>query len=125
MKTIATASLLVLAISLGHTPGRGKRLKYSYWLQPQSAPTVYILPGLGAHRLANPAIALAEIAYGQVYSAVVVGSVFNCEFTGSASTYGVVGQDDDDVGAIAGREQDVSQRSRNLHCKETTGIENG
>src|SRR4029077_1805349 len=31
-------------------PSGGKRLKYTFWLQPAKAPVVYIVPGLGAHR---------------------------------------------------------------------------
>ncbi|MDR3377360.1 MAG: VacJ family lipoprotein, partial [Verrucomicrobiae bacterium] len=41
-------------------PATGKDLKFTYWLQPGSANVVYIIPGLGAHRLAQHALALAE-----------------------------------------------------------------
>src|SRR5204863_995213 len=39
-------------------PATRKRLKFTYWLQPRTAPIVYILPGLGSHRLSEPVLAL-------------------------------------------------------------------
>jgi len=78
-------------------PGRGKtrsalipatrrKLKFTFWLQPANAPVVYILPGLGSHRLAQPALALAELVYKNGFSAVCISSVFNSEFMEHAST---------------------------------------
>lgn len=64
----------------------GKRLKFTYWLQPGNAPVVYIVPGLGSHRLASTALALAELVYQQGFSAVCVSSTFNYEFMENAST---------------------------------------
>ncbi|HEY5040922.1 MAG TPA: VacJ family lipoprotein, partial [Verrucomicrobiae bacterium] len=32
-------------------PATGRKLKFTYWLQPETAPVVYIVPGLGSHRL--------------------------------------------------------------------------
>jgi ABC-type transporter lipoprotein component MlaA len=34
-------------------PATGRKLKFTYWLQPGQAPVVYIVPGLGSHRLAE------------------------------------------------------------------------
>ena len=67
-------------------PETGKTLKFTYWLQPGRANVVYIVPGLGAHRLASHALALAELVYKNGYSAVVVSSPFNAEFMEHAST---------------------------------------
>src|SRR5581483_3651967 len=67
-------------------PATGRRLKFTFWLQPGKAPVVYIVPGLGSHRLAEPALALAELVYRQGFSAVCVSSTFNFEFMESAST---------------------------------------
>ncbi len=78
-------------------PGRGKtrsalipatdrRLKFTFWLQPGKAPVVYIVPGLGSHRLAENSLALAELVYEDGFSAVVVSSPFNSEFMEHAST---------------------------------------
>ncbi len=67
-------------------PATGKKLKYTFWLQPENAPVVYILPGLGSHRLAQPSLALAELVFKNGFSAVVVSSAFNSEFMENAST---------------------------------------
>jgi ABC-type transporter lipoprotein component MlaA/pimeloyl-ACP methyl ester carboxylesterase len=67
-------------------PATGKELKFTFWLQPGSANVVYIIPGLGGHRLAQPSLALAELVYKNGFSAVVVSSPFNSEFMEHAST---------------------------------------
>jgi ABC-type transporter lipoprotein component MlaA len=67
-------------------PATGRKLKFTYWLQPGKAPVVYIVPGLGSHRLAETSIALAELVYKDGFSAVCVSSPFNSEFMEHAST---------------------------------------
>jgi len=67
-------------------PATGKDLKFTFWLQPGSANVVYIIPGLGGHRLAQNTLALAELVYKNGFSAVVVSSPFNSEFMEHAST---------------------------------------
>jgi ABC-type transporter lipoprotein component MlaA/pimeloyl-ACP methyl ester carboxylesterase len=67
-------------------PATGRKLKFTFWLQPGSANVVYIIPGLGSHRLAEPSIALAELVYKNGFSAVCVSSPFNSEFMEHAST---------------------------------------
>jgi ABC-type transporter lipoprotein component MlaA/pimeloyl-ACP methyl ester carboxylesterase len=67
-------------------PATGRRLKFTYWLQPGKAPVVYIIPGLGSHRLAETSVALAEMVYNRGFSAVSVSSPFNSEFMEHAST---------------------------------------
>jgi ABC-type transporter lipoprotein component MlaA/pimeloyl-ACP methyl ester carboxylesterase len=67
-------------------PATGRELKFTFWLQPGKAPVVFIVPGLGSHRLAEPALALAELVYQQGFSAVCVSSTFNFEFMEHAST---------------------------------------
>src|SRR5438552_1425546 len=57
-----------------------------FWMQPHVAPIVYIVPGLGSHRLADSALALAELWYDNGFSVVCVSSAFNSEFMESAST---------------------------------------
>ena len=66
----------------GHAemPQTGTPLPFSYWLQPESAPLVYLVPGLGSHRLSNGALAMAELLYRAGYSVVVVSSAYNFEF---------------------------------------------
>ena len=67
-------------------PATGRRLKFTYWLQPGKAPVVYIVPGLGSHRLAETSLALAELVYKSGFSAVCISSPFNAEFMEHAST---------------------------------------
>ena len=67
-------------------PATGRRLQFTFWLQPGNAPVVYIVPGLGSHRLAQPSLALAELVYKNGFSAVCVSSSFNSEFMEHAST---------------------------------------
>jgi ABC-type transporter lipoprotein component MlaA/pimeloyl-ACP methyl ester carboxylesterase len=67
-------------------PSTGKRLQFTYWLQPGIAPVVYIVPGLGSHRMAETSIALAELVYRNGFTAVTVSSPFNSEFMNQAST---------------------------------------
>lgn len=67
-------------------PATGKKLDFTYWLQPRRAPVVYMVPGLGAHRLAGNEMALAELLYKNGYSAVSISSSFHPEFMEHAST---------------------------------------
>ena len=67
-------------------PATGRKLKFTFWLQPGKANLVYIVPGLGSHRLAETSIALAELVYKNGFSAVCISSPFNFEFMEEAST---------------------------------------
>jgi ABC-type transporter lipoprotein component MlaA/pimeloyl-ACP methyl ester carboxylesterase len=67
-------------------PATGRDLKFTFWLQPGQANVVYIIPGLGGHRLSQPSLALAELVYKNGFSAVLVSSPFNPEFMENAST---------------------------------------
>jgi ABC-type transporter lipoprotein component MlaA len=67
-------------------PSTGRKLEFTFWLQPGKANVVYIVPGLGSHRLAETALALAELVYSNGFSAVCVSSPFNYEFMENAST---------------------------------------
>jgi ABC-type transporter lipoprotein component MlaA len=67
-------------------PATGKKLDITYWLQPGRAPVVYMVPGLGAHRLTGNEMALAELLYKNGYSAVCISSSFHPEFMEHAST---------------------------------------
>ena len=67
-------------------PATGRKLKFTFWLQPKKAPVVYIIPGLGSHRLAVSELALAELVYQKGFSAVCVSSTFNFEFMEHAAT---------------------------------------
>jgi ABC-type transporter lipoprotein component MlaA/pimeloyl-ACP methyl ester carboxylesterase len=67
-------------------PGTGKKLDFTFWLQPGRAPVVYMVPGLGAHRFAGNQMSLAELLYKNGYSAVSISSSFHPEFMEHAST---------------------------------------
>jgi len=67
-------------------PATGKKLDFTYWLQPGQAPVVYIIPGLGSHRLAETELALAELVFKAGFSAVCISSPYNYEFMREAST---------------------------------------
>ena len=67
-------------------PATGRKLKFTFWLQPGKANVVYIVPGMGSHRLAENSLALAELVYKNGFSAVSVSSPFNSEFMEHAST---------------------------------------
>jgi ABC-type transporter lipoprotein component MlaA/pimeloyl-ACP methyl ester carboxylesterase len=67
-------------------PATGRKLKFSFWLQPGKAPVVYIVPGMGSHRLAETSLALAELVYKNGFSVVCISSPFNFEFMEHAST---------------------------------------
>ena len=66
-------------------PATGRKLPYCLWL-PASAPLVYILPGIGGHRLEEDTVALAEIVYQRGFSVVTISSAMNWEFMEAAAT---------------------------------------
>jgi len=67
-------------------PATGKKLKFTFWLQPHKAPVVYLIPGLGSHRLSETELALAELVHKQGFSVVTLSSPYNYEFMEAAST---------------------------------------
>lgn len=75
----------------------GRRLEFTYWLQPHPAPVVYIVPGLGSHRLSDTVLALAELVYDHGFSAVSVSSSFNYDFLEHGATASVPGYTPVDV----------------------------
>ena len=78
----------------------GKYLPYSYWLQPGTAPLLFILPGLGSHRENERTLALAEMGYRRGFSVVVISSAFHPEFMSAASSQEVPGYPPTDVAEI-------------------------
>ena len=74
-----------------HVSTTGRKLNYSVWMQDEAAPVVYLLPGLGGHRMERPSLALAELIYSQGNSVVSVSSVYNSEFMEAASIVALPG----------------------------------
>jgi ABC-type transporter lipoprotein component MlaA len=90
---ISTTSMVPLA--------RHHELPFTLWIQPESAPLFYLVPGLGGNRLGESSIALAEILYKSGASVVTVSNPTNWEFVANASTVNLPGY--------------VPVDSRNLH----------
>jgi ABC-type transporter lipoprotein component MlaA len=95
----------------------GRNLKFTFWLQRGEAPVVYIVPGLGSHRLAASALALAELVYDHGFSVVCVSNPFNYEFMEQASTAAVPAYAPVDAHDlhVALSETDRQLRKRNPH----------
>jgi ABC-type transporter lipoprotein component MlaA len=69
----------------------GKMLPFSYWLQDGQAPVLYIIPGLGSHRLSGQPLAMVFAAQQAGWSVVVISSALHPEFMSTASTAVVPG----------------------------------
>jgi ABC-type transporter lipoprotein component MlaA/pimeloyl-ACP methyl ester carboxylesterase len=88
------------------SPRTEREVPYSLWLQPGSAPVVYLIPGIGAHRRSTNPVALAELAYAAGCSVVALSSPFHPEFilTGLSSLYpGYTPDDAADLHALIAR----------------------
>jgi len=72
-------------------PATGRKLPYSYRLQPGRAPVVFLAPGLGTHRLGASSLALAEMAWERGFSVVLVSSALCFEFMERAASVSVPG----------------------------------
>lgn len=64
----------------------GKNLPFSYWLQPEPAPLVYLLPGLGSHRLSQGTVMMAKTLYDGGYSVAAISSMMHPEFMKNAAS---------------------------------------
>jgi ABC-type transporter lipoprotein component MlaA len=60
-------------------PSTGKTLRYSLWLQPEPAPLLFVLPGIGSHRRGGTTVAFAELAFARGFSVVAISSTFQPE----------------------------------------------
>jgi ABC-type transporter lipoprotein component MlaA len=72
-------------------PATGRELPYSLWLQAGRAPIVFLLPGLGAHRLDAASLGLAEMAFDAGFHVAAISSAMNFEFMERAATTAVPG----------------------------------
>ena len=102
-----------ISVRLGST---GRRLPVNYWLQQNPAPMVWIVPGLGSHRLAMSSLVIAEHLHGRGFSVGVVSNPFHPEFMERASTSALpahAGLDSRDLlEAIATADAAIDRRSR-------------
>jgi len=92
----------------------GRNLPYSFRLQEDPAPLVFVVPGLGAHRQSDGALALAEMAWRNGYSVAVVSSSMNFEFMERAASVPVPGHAPTDAAdvhaALDGIYRDLAER---------------
>lgn len=72
-------------------PSTGRKLPFNYWLQKDAAPVVYIVPGLGSHRLTMQVLSVAEGLYERGFSVVTISGIFHPEFIEKASSAQVPG----------------------------------
>jgi hypothetical protein len=72
-------------------PGTGHELPFSYRMQRHAAPLLFLLPGLGSHRLSGSSLALAEMAWDRGFSVAILSSAFNWEFMENAGSVAVPG----------------------------------
>jgi ABC-type transporter lipoprotein component MlaA len=72
-------------------PTTGRKLPYQVWMQPEPAPLLYILPGLGSHRGAKNTLALAEMGFRRGFSVVTISSALNFDFMLNAATADIPG----------------------------------
>jgi ABC-type transporter lipoprotein component MlaA len=70
---------------------RGRALPYSYRMQRERAPLVFLVPGLGAHRLSAASVALAEMVWDRGFSVAIVSNPLNFEFVERAASVPVPG----------------------------------
>ena len=96
-------------------PATGKKLKFTFWLQPGQAPVVYIVPGLGSHRLAETALALAELVYERGFSAVCISNPYNFEFMEHASSVAMPGYTPIDANDLHSALTGIDRRLRGLY----------
>lgn len=97
-----------------YLPGTGRRLPYTAWLRDEPAPLVFVLPGLGGHRLGGQAVGLAEMAWEAGCSAVTISATLHPEFMAQAATSALPGYVPDDVrdvlAALRAIEADLAAR---------------
>jgi len=76
---------------------KGKTISYSYWLQPKPSPMVYLLPGLGAHRLSQGNVAVARVLYDAGFSVLTISNTMHPEFMRKAASSNLPGFSEPDV----------------------------
>jgi ABC-type transporter lipoprotein component MlaA/pimeloyl-ACP methyl ester carboxylesterase len=72
-------------------PSTGRGMKFNCWIQPGTAPLVFIAPGLGSHRESSHILFVAESLYQKGFSVVTTTGTFHPEFMEQASTAALPG----------------------------------
>lgn len=75
----------------------GRAIPFSYWLQPNSAPIVYLIPGLGSHRLSQGNVAIARVLFDAGFSVLTISNVMHPEFMAKGSSMKYPGLAETDV----------------------------
>jgi len=72
-------------------PATGEELPFTYIMQDDPAPLLFVLPGLGGHRDSDSSLAFMELAHRHGFSAVAISNSMNFEFMEAASSAAVPG----------------------------------
>lgn len=72
-------------------PETGKQLPYSYRMQDEPAPVLFVIPGTGGHRLEGSPLALCEMAWNRGFSVVTLSSTLNFEFMDKGASVAIPG----------------------------------
>lgn len=92
----------------------GKQLPYSFRIQKQPAPLVYLVDGIGVHRLDDSEMELAELFWERGFSTVAISSPMTWEFIEKAGTHAVPGYTPADAqdlyAALDAIHQDLNQK---------------
>ena len=83
-------------------PATQATLRYERWMQPEPAPLVLLVPGIGAYRRSAAVAGLAEMLFDAGLSVAAVSSPFHHEFISRASPVLYPGYSPDDARALAG-----------------------
>ena len=61
-------------------PKTGTKLPYSYRMQKEPAPMLFVIPGTGSHRLDGSPLAISEMAWDRGFSVAILSNSMNFEF---------------------------------------------
>lgn len=72
-------------------PSTGRKLIYNVWMQPEPAPLVYVVPGLGAHRVSRTMLGVCEMIFRRGHSVAIISSSMHVDFMKAGATVPVPG----------------------------------
>ncbi len=105
-------------------PATGRRLPYELWLRDGPAPLVFVLPGLGGHRLGGQAVGLAEMAWEAGCSVATFSATHHPEFMQLAASGTLPGWLPDDVSDVLAvlRAIEADLRAERPGCVTRLGV---